>query len=258
MTVSNKTRKVLWGRSGNLCALCRRGLVIDPTEADDESVIGEECHIVSPRPGGARNDPDFPSETLHAASNLILLCRVHHKMVDDQSETYTVEMLNKLKANHEQWVASSLAASDARIDPVRLEPVPGGSPRALPRLTTGKEVTELVGRALGYAFDHDNVDSKVDANLIANFLQSAQDWGDIWSDIDAGGRVDGAFDLHQMLQDLGEAGYWVFGATEMRRMVGGIRGPEPFPIAHLEISRSDSPSIVNLADRDSPVQSPPE
>ena len=48
MALSGKTRKVLWGRSGNRRAICRREIVLDATPSDDASVVGDECHIVSP------------------------------------------------------------------------------------------------------------------------------------------------------------------------------------------------------------------
>jgi hypothetical protein len=110
MPISEKTRKILWGRSGNKCAKCRRELIISRTAADDESVVGDECHIVSGKNQGPRYDPTFPVEQLDEPENLILLCRVHHKMVDDQYDTYTVQVLRRLKENHERWVSSTLAA----------------------------------------------------------------------------------------------------------------------------------------------------
>jgi len=36
--------------------------------------------------------------------NLILLCRNHHKIVDDNEDEYTVEKLNKMKIKHMEWV----------------------------------------------------------------------------------------------------------------------------------------------------------
>lgn len=101
MAITDKTRKILWGRSGNRCAMCRHELVIQATEADDDSVVGDECHIVSGQTMGPRHSPEFPVEDLDGLANLILLCRVHHKMVDDQYETYTPDLLRKLKHNHE-------------------------------------------------------------------------------------------------------------------------------------------------------------
>ncbi|MFD0084198.1 hypothetical protein [Priestia megaterium] len=47
MPVSNKARKILWGRSANRCAICKKELVEHATSLDDSSVIGEECHIIS-------------------------------------------------------------------------------------------------------------------------------------------------------------------------------------------------------------------
>ncbi len=101
--MSDKTRKVLWGRSGNRCAICKNELVIDATTQDNESVVADECHIVSSRPNGPRHDPSFPSEKIDSYDNLMLLCRTHHKMVDDQAATFTTDILRQMKANHEVW-----------------------------------------------------------------------------------------------------------------------------------------------------------
>ena len=56
MSISLKTHKMLWGRSGNRCAFpdCQKELVMDATEIDDESLIGEECHIISKNPNNPR------------------------------------------------------------------------------------------------------------------------------------------------------------------------------------------------------------
>ena len=99
MPISDKTRKILWGRSGNKCAICRHSLVVDATGTDDESVIGDECHIVSGKSLGPRHDPQFPADRLNEPENLILLCRVHHKMVDDQYETYSTDVLQGIRGS---------------------------------------------------------------------------------------------------------------------------------------------------------------
>jgi hypothetical protein len=114
MSIALKTHKMLWGRSGNRCAMpdCRKELVMDATETDDESLIGEECHIIAESPGGPRGNPTVPEETLNKYDNLILLCRIHHKVIDDQYTTYTVDYLREIKALHEDWVRESLATYD--------------------------------------------------------------------------------------------------------------------------------------------------
>lgn len=114
MGISLKTHKMLWGRAGNRCAMpeCRIELVMDATETDDESLIGEECHIVARSPDGPRGDASFPKDKINKYENLILMCRVHHKIIDDQAGTYTVSFLNQLKSKHEQWVRESLEGFD--------------------------------------------------------------------------------------------------------------------------------------------------
>ena len=114
MAISLKTRKMLWGRAANRCALpsCHLELVIDATETDDETLVGEECHIVAKSPDGPRGDSSLTPEQRDKYGNLILLCAVHHKLVDDQPGEYTVERLQQMKQEHENWVRDSLGVFD--------------------------------------------------------------------------------------------------------------------------------------------------
>lgn len=102
MSIRLKTRKMLWGRSANRCAICRCELVIDSSEPDDESIIGDECHIVSRSPDGPRGNNHLPSDHREKFGNLILLCKIHHKQIDDQENTFSVEKLHSIKSAHEQ------------------------------------------------------------------------------------------------------------------------------------------------------------
>src|ERR1700722_19926070 len=71
MPISDKTRKILWGSSGNRCARCRIVMVIDPTSWDTELVVGEECHIISEKPNGPRYDPNYPAEKIDSVETLL-------------------------------------------------------------------------------------------------------------------------------------------------------------------------------------------
>jgi tetratricopeptide (TPR) repeat protein len=81
---------------------------MDASQTDDESLVGEACHIVAQSPTGPRGDPSLTPEQLDHYDNLILLCRNHHKLVDDQWNTYTVQRLLEMKAAHEKWVRERL------------------------------------------------------------------------------------------------------------------------------------------------------
>lgn len=111
MSVSLKTHKMLWGRSGMMCAFpdCKKELVSDESETDDASLIGEEAHIVGKREDSPRGKSDLHLEQRDKFDNLILLCSIHHKIVDDQENTYTVEILKNYKREHLNWVKNNLS-----------------------------------------------------------------------------------------------------------------------------------------------------
>ena len=106
---------MLWGRAANRCAFpsCQLDLFIDATETDDEALIGEECHIVARSSHGPRGDSQLTPEQRDKYGNLILLCAVHHELVDDQPGEYSVERLRQMKQDHENWVKASLGGFDA-------------------------------------------------------------------------------------------------------------------------------------------------
>jgi len=255
MAVSDKTRKILWGRSGNRCSICRHELVVDATPADDESVVGDECHIVSGRGHGPRFDASFTEARLDDPANLRLLCRVHHKMVDDQHETYTVELLRTLKANHEKWVSSALT-EDERVPTVRVRRIKQNIPSHLIRLTSGSEVLVIVDGASAFNFEHDEPKSETEVEVLSGFLQNAQDYGDLSSDFEAGDRVRAAFRMNTLLEELDQAGFWVFGGREVRRVEGGVGSPSPFPVAILRVLRAGSPEIIKVDLRGASEQEP--
>jgi len=166
-------------------------------------------------------------------------------MVDDQNETYTVELLEKLKANHEKWVSSSLA-EEQRLPPVVLRRIKHEIPSHLVRLTSGRDVIKIVDNASAYSFDHDEPQSEAEVEAIKGFLQEAQDWGDLSGEFEAAERVTAAFRMTALLRDLEEAGFWVFGARETQRLEGGVGPPSSFPVAIVQVIRSTNPEIVKV------------
>lgn len=105
---------MLWGRAANRCAFpdCHRELVMDKSETDDESLIGQECHIIAREQIGPRGDSSLAPEARDNYDNLILLCNIHHKLIDDQINTFSVQVLKEMKSCHETWVRESLQGFD--------------------------------------------------------------------------------------------------------------------------------------------------
>jgi hypothetical protein len=108
MPLSIRDRKILWARSGNLCAFpgCTQALVETAAEAGEHVVVGEEAHVQARSRDGPRGGPLEAGTDEY--SNVILFCPTHHRIVDAQSSHYTVEMLRAFKTAHEARVRAEL------------------------------------------------------------------------------------------------------------------------------------------------------
>lgn len=104
---------MLWAKSGSRCAFptCRQSLIIDETYADGFSIVGDEAHIVAREQNGARGISSLTEQERDEFDNLLLLCKIHHKQIDDQPDTFTVEALHKIKKDHELWIENLIATS---------------------------------------------------------------------------------------------------------------------------------------------------
>jgi hypothetical protein len=243
MAISDKTRKVLWGRSGNLCAICRQKLVVDETSLDFESVVGEECHIHSGAINGPRYDASFDMQSIDGQENLLLLCRVHHKMVDDQNEAYTGDLLRTIKANHERWVEEKLKDKQI-VSSFGVKRIEAEIPKRLLPITTGYELFNLVSGCSGSYLDHNDDLNDDEVEIVGSFLQSIRDWIDIISDLEPIEKIRVKKTFSDDLSDLLSKGFVVFGARERQRIEGGLSATSDFPVAQVSIVRKNDPNII--------------
>ncbi|GAB6434804.1 MULTISPECIES: hypothetical protein [Bacillus] len=90
------TIKRLFALSGNQCAFpnCKNKLV------EGKKVTGKICHIKARSEGGPRYDPDQDTDERRGFDNLILMCPIHHDVIDSDVESYTVDRLIDIKKNH--------------------------------------------------------------------------------------------------------------------------------------------------------------
>lgn len=95
---STDTLRQLYIFSGNMCAMpdCKQVLI-----DEDGTWIGEVAHIHAASDGGPRANTSLSREERRGAKNLILLCRICHKKIDDNVDQYPAETLIKIKERHE-------------------------------------------------------------------------------------------------------------------------------------------------------------
>ena len=109
---SLSTLKALFARSKNLCAFpgCTA-----PIAEDSGTVTGEVCHVRAQNAGGPRYDPDQTRDERNAAANLVLMCGRHHKIIDTETQTFTVARLQSIKRAHEEKGVAEISPAAARV-----------------------------------------------------------------------------------------------------------------------------------------------
>lgn len=111
--ISIEAVRTLFSKTGNQCAFpgCTHPLV-----DDDNDFVAQICHIEAASPGGQRFNPKMSDELRRDPSNLLILCHRHHVKTDDET-IYTVEVLKKMKAEHEaKWSERDFQTPDEVVE----------------------------------------------------------------------------------------------------------------------------------------------
>ncbi len=114
MSVPTVDIKILWARAAGRCSMpdCRKELMPESdTVASGGIVVGENCHIVAEKLDGPRGHYPVPEKERNRYPNLILLCSIHHKIVDTDVGSWSVERLHQIKSDHENWIKTTFEYS---------------------------------------------------------------------------------------------------------------------------------------------------
>ncbi len=226
---------MLWAKSGNRCFLCKVELVQQPDQLTKNVIIGEECHIVSQKKDGPRGSYSYTGD-FDSYDNLVLLCANHHKIVDDQTEVYTVEFLLLGKGLHENWVKTTLErdVSAFNNDEYNI--------KSLAKIKNGKALVDIITGNHAHQFDHDELKTKEEAEKIGGLFDLLRDWGDVMSDVSMSERTQLSVDLNDELDTLKQLEFVLFGLQRKMRINDATKSL--ITITYLVAARQDNPSIV--------------
>ena len=104
------TIKRLFAVSGNNCAFPKCPLPL--VDFESGKVTGRICHIKARNEGGARYDKNQTDEERHGFENLVLMCAIHHDVIDSDEISFTVERLNQIKSEHEKTFQNGQESGD--------------------------------------------------------------------------------------------------------------------------------------------------
>jgi len=110
--ISTKNKTKLWLISGGRCEYpgCNKPLWKDSVTYNKMN-IAYMAHIIADTPGGPRGDEALSEKLSDDISNLMLLCDVHHRLIDNKNERgeepgehHPVDLLRKFKNEHERRI----------------------------------------------------------------------------------------------------------------------------------------------------------
>lgn len=125
------TRQALFSLSRGTCYApdCDRRMIswIDPSTPTVDAHI---AHICGAHPGSPRYDPDMTDDERRSFSNLILLCKPHHDLVDKiRPDDHPVELLQRWKTEREGGASAVLSdLNEDRLEELIIEAVRQAGP----------------------------------------------------------------------------------------------------------------------------------
>ena len=103
--ISEKKKIILMGLCGGKCEFrgCNNSVVEDMLTGD-KSNFANYAHIIASSENGPRGNETLSNKLSNDENNIMVLCRNHHKEIDDFPEKYPEELLKKMKKEHEDFI----------------------------------------------------------------------------------------------------------------------------------------------------------
>lgn len=103
--IADPKKLILMGLCGGKCEFrgCEKSIVQDILTGE-KSNFSNYAHIVASSANGPRGDKVLSSKLSNDENNIMVLCRDHHKEIDDFPEKYTANILKDMKREHEAYI----------------------------------------------------------------------------------------------------------------------------------------------------------
>lgn len=113
-----KTKRAVALRASYRCSFtgCNR-ITVGPSDEFNSAVsnVGKAAHICAAAPGGRRYEASMSPEQRSSIENAIWMCATHADLIDKNDVRYTVDVLHRMKADHEAQCAAEVAKQTAGV-----------------------------------------------------------------------------------------------------------------------------------------------
>lgn len=103
--ISEKVKIILMGKASGKCEFrgCEESVITEVLTKTSGN-FSNFAHIVADSPDGPRGDKIRSPLLCNSEENIMVMCRIHHKLIDDNPDTYTEEILKDMKREHEEYI----------------------------------------------------------------------------------------------------------------------------------------------------------
>lgn len=240
MAITPRTRKRLWSRAGNRCALCKC-LLVQPQEAGrGDVIIGVEAHIISAKPKGPRYRV-LPRTRIDDYDNFVLLCGNDHTRVDVDTAFYSEEVLREAKLRHERWIEQVIARSMG--EKRSLQEALDDS--VLPRLRTGTDVVNLMHGTLANSWGWQPLNTVAHAEAAGPFADYVNELSDALRFFSFETQAKAEVVLTKRIEKLEAAGLFLYG-KKMLQLAEVPGGREELLAAIFRLTNVDHDVFIDL------------
>lgn len=108
MAISDRTKRLLWSRSGGYCQNpgCHRDFFVFFQDGKVSS-LEELAHVIGQSDQGPRGKSELSAAERDEYENIILLCPTCHSIIDKNPMQFPVEMLRDWKHRHEEVIRNA-------------------------------------------------------------------------------------------------------------------------------------------------------
>lgn len=104
-SLSASLKREILAKSAGRCEFKGCGKYLNTEKVTGKKIrLDEHAHIISDSPKGPRGDEMLSLQLGNDISNIMLLCLDHHKLIDTDSENYSIEQLKSMKKEHEEGI----------------------------------------------------------------------------------------------------------------------------------------------------------
>ncbi|TFD65495.1 HNH endonuclease signature motif containing protein [Cryobacterium sp. Hh38] len=256
MAITDRDRKLLWGRAHNRCAMCRSVLTPDSDSEPEEAIVADEAHIIARSPAGPRGG-DGDRADIDGYGNVILLCKNHHKAIDDMPWTYPVDRVLQIKTEHESWAESLFDENKPEpVGPTRIVTTADEDKILFKDAASGAQVWNVLSNAAQCNIGYPLASMGAERLEIANeALASLQEYSEIAGEITVNGYravSQSVKELDDILRTLTAANLVLILRLLPRHVTGGVGAPMSWNVAELLVHTTERIQEIRNEDLTAP------